>query len=82
MAVTKTKTLIEVRYVPPVENDMATAMPMADLVSGSYNLSIDDPDDDELPIVTMVHFQINQGDDISTHDPLVQTICNAVWSDE
>lgn len=82
MAITKTKTLIEVRYAPSVGNDMASAMPMQDIVTGTYNFSIDDPDDNELPIVTTTHFSIARGDDFSEHDPIVQTICNAVWADD
>lgn len=72
---------MEVRYSPAIENDLATNAPMADIVTGTYNFSIDDPDDDELPVVTTTFFQINKGDDVSGHDPLVQTICNAVWAD-
>lgn len=63
-----------------------------------YEITVDDPNDDLLPAVSnqVVHLQKetttpdpdNEGEtittitDISHHDPLVQTICNAVWADE
>ena len=81
MAITKTKTLIEVRYAPSSGNDMVSAMPMQDIVTGTYNFSIDDPDDNELPIITTKHFTITRDDDFSQHDLIVQTICNAVWEE-
>lgn len=47
---------------------------------------IDDPDDDLLPISRARTEYINKytdGEltDITMHDELVQTICNAVWAD-
>jgi hypothetical protein len=81
MAIVKTKTLTEVRYVPLVDIDGATTQPMGNLVSCSYTYTIDDTEDDDLPVVTNKNFIINQGDDVSSHDPLVQNICNAVWAD-
>jgi hypothetical protein len=63
-----------------------------------YEITIDDPNDDLLPAVSnqVIHLQKetttpdveNEGEtittvtDISNHDPLVQTICNAVWADD
>lgn len=82
MAITKTKTLVEVRYSPSQGNDEASAHPMQDLVTGTYSFNIDDPNDDELPIVTTTHFSLKKGDDITGHDQVVQDICNAVWADD
>jgi hypothetical protein len=63
-----------------------------------YEITVDDPDDQLLPAVSnqVIHLQKettapdpdNEGEtlttvtDISHHDPLVQTICNAVWADD
>ena len=63
-----------------------------------YQITVDDPNDDLLPAVSnqVVHLEKetttpdleNEGEtittvtDISHHDPLVQTICNAVWADD
>lgn len=61
-----------------------------------YELSIDDPDDDLLPTTTSQVLELKKNTygvdedgiptvtptDISNHDPLVQTICNAVWADD
>lgn len=58
-----------------------------------YEITVDDPNDDLLPAVSnqVIHLQKEtvsvdeEGNetttvtDISGHDPLVQTICNAVW---
>ena len=61
-----------------------------------YEITIDDPNDDLLPAVSnqVVHLEkeVSTTDedgvetvtatDISNHDALVQTICNAVWADD
>jgi hypothetical protein len=61
-----------------------------------YEITIDDPNDDLLPAVSnqVVHLvkETSTADedgvetvtptDISSHDALVQTICNAVWADD
>ena len=61
-----------------------------------YEITIDDPNDDLLPAVSnqVVHLnpttvtlddqgvETTTATDVSGHDPLVQTICNAVWADE
>jgi hypothetical protein len=60
-----------------------------------YEITIDDPNDDLLPVVSnqVVHLQketvtrdedgneTTVATDVSSHDPLVQTICNAVWAE-
>jgi len=61
-----------------------------------YEITIDDPNDDLLPAVSnqVVHLQKEtvtvdeDGNettvvtDLTSHDPLVQTICGAIWADE
>ena len=61
-----------------------------------YEITIDDPNDDLLPAVSnqVVHLQKEtvsvdeDGNDttvvtdLTNHDPLVQTICGAIWADE
>jgi hypothetical protein len=61
-----------------------------------YEITVDDPDDQLLPAVSnqVVHLQKENVSvdedgnetaavtDISHHDLLVQTICNAVWADD
>jgi hypothetical protein len=60
-----------------------------------YEITVDDPNDDLLPAVSnqVIHLQKEtvtvdeDGNettvvtDVSNHDPLVQTICNAVWGE-
>jgi hypothetical protein len=60
-----------------------------------YEIIIDDPNDDLLPAVSnqVAHLQketVTRDEDgnettvitdVSNHDPLVQTICNAVWAE-
>jgi hypothetical protein len=61
-----------------------------------YEITIDDPNDDLLPAVSNQVLHLDKEvittdedgnetvtpTDISNHDPLVQTICNAVWADD
>jgi hypothetical protein len=60
-----------------------------------YNITIDDPNDDLLPAVSNQVIHLNKETvsvdedgnettsvtDVSNHDPLVQTICTAIWAD-
>lgn len=60
-----------------------------------YEITVDDPNDDLLPAVSnqVIHLQKETTSvdedgnetttvtDVSGHDPLVQTICNAVWAE-
>ena len=60
-----------------------------------YEITIDDPNDDLLPAISTQVVHINRltastdeegnetitNTDISSHDPMVQTICNAVWAE-
>lgn len=47
-----------------------------------YTYRFDDTEDDQLPLITQKTTILYKGDDISNHDELVQTICNAVWAEE
>lgn len=61
-----------------------------------YEITIDDPNDDLLPAVSnqVVHLnptavtvddegvETTTATDVSAHDELVQTICNAVWAEQ
>ena len=60
-----------------------------------YEITVDDPNDDLLPAVSNQVIHLHKSDvsvdeegneittvtDVSSHDPLVQTICNAVWAE-
>lgn len=60
-----------------------------------YEITIDDPNDDLLPATSNQVVHLNKDavsvddegvettvvTDVSNHDPLVQTICEAVWAD-
>lgn len=60
-----------------------------------YEITVDDPNDDLLPAVSnqVIHLEketvsvddegneTTTATDVSGHDPLVQTICNAVWAE-
>lgn len=60
-----------------------------------YEITIDDPNDDLLPAVSNQVVHLNKDavsvddegvettvvTDVSNHDPLVQTICEAIWAD-
>lgn len=60
-----------------------------------YEITVDDPNDDLLPATSnqVIHFEketvsvdedgneTTTVTDVSGHDPLVQTICNAVWAE-
>lgn len=61
-----------------------------------YEITVDDPNDDLLPATSnqVIHLQketvsvdedgneTTTVTDVSSHDPLVQDICNAVWAEE
>lgn len=61
-----------------------------------YEITVDDPNDDLLPATSnqVVHLEketvsvdedgneTTTVTDVSGHDPLVQTICNAVWAEQ
>jgi hypothetical protein len=83
MAMTKTQTLQEVRII--------NASSEGPILLVTYEVTIDDPDDDQLPLTTKHRKSIpklmenDDGEmvavDISSEDPLVQTIAAAVWAD-
>lgn len=87
MAITKTKSVERIEVYPDGESD-----PRVMVV---YNVVMDDPEDDELPvhtnkIVNLVKSSMDMSDpenpvevltDISGEDALVQAVCNAVWAE-
>lgn len=82
MALTATRTLQRVETYPD------------NRVMVIYEVTVDDPNDNLLPLTSsqLVTLEpltpstddegnaINIPTDVSNHDPLVQTICNAVWN--
>ncbi len=65
------------------------------LINVAYEYNFDDTEDDQLPISTIKTMTLRKYElshdgndyvetltDITSHDQLVQTICNAVWSEE
>ena len=88
MAIVNTRTVARVTVVPSMYEDEYPC------VEAIYIYSFDDTNDDSLPVTTQKSFMlhktttaINDQDepvvsdtDISSHDLLVQSICNAVWS--
>lgn len=88
MALAKTKTVERIYVRPAVAGDNSVT------VDVTYVITLDDPNDSELPITTNKHvtlskynyIQTDDGEvteltDISNEDVLVQTICNAVWAE-
>jgi hypothetical protein len=47
----------------------------------TYRHDFDDPNDNELPVSVGKTTALNYGDDLSSHDQLVQDICNAAWAE-
>ncbi len=76
MAITKTSNILCVTYYPQVT--FPTERPAEVVVE--IMVTIDDAEDDELPINTTVRKRIVSGDDISGEDARVQAICNAVFN--
>lgn len=89
MAIEHTRKVSRISVVPCFYDD---ELPSVDVF---YEYTFDDTEDDQLPVVSQKEFVLNKNivstdedgnevitpTDISNHDPLVQTICNAVWSE-
>ncbi len=90
MAMTKTVTL---RYLEVHPKEIADAEATTNAGNPTlyvfYNVTVDDPSDDELPIRQSKNYSIarysdeeNQtATDVSGEDQLVQNVCAAVWTD-
>jgi hypothetical protein len=86
MAITKTKTLVDIRIWPAVLADgPSDSNDSYSSVAVTYLVSIDDPDDSELPIENYVHTSILKYDsegvvsNYSSEASLVQIVCDAIW---
>jgi hypothetical protein len=79
MAMTKTVTLRDIIYTPArfTPKDPLTEPAF---VWAHYEINIDDPDDDQLPIVKNETRRFKVGDDVSNEDILVQNVFNAVFN--
>lgn len=78
MAITLTKKVqkIETYVAPPPREEGEITYPTLTVV---YKDIFDDPDDDQLPVITTSTKHFNHGDDVSGEDELVQTIASAIW---
>jgi len=80
MAMTKTVDLVDI-MVRPNMNVSPADPSLVTLVTVNDRVTVDDPDDDTLPITQNRSFNFRPGDDVSGQDQIVQDICAAVWTD-
>ena len=75
MAITKTVDIISVRYTK------ATTVPIEepDTVWVDQVITIDDPDDDQLPIVKHNMYRLFADSDVSNEEQIVKDIFNVVF---
>ena len=78
--ITKTEKLINVMVDPDALRDPADAETVI-AVATCTEVTLDDPADAALPIMTTVNQRFFSGDDVSGQPQLVQTICGAVWAE-
>ncbi len=81
MTMTKTVDLQDIVVRPntpidPASTDLVTVVTVNDRVT------VDDPDDDTLPITQNRSFSFKSGDDVSGQPQIVQDICAAAWADD
>ena len=81
MTMTKTVELTDIVVRPNMSMNPAEPSTMVTLVTVNDQVTVDDPDDDTLPITQNRSFQLRPGDDVSGQPQLVQDICAAVWTD-
>ena len=89
MAIEHTRKVNRVNVMPCFYNEKKPT------VEVYYEYTFDDTEDDQLPVVTQKQLYLEKQTvsvdedgnetttvtDVSGHDPLVQTICNAVWAE-
>ena len=88
MAITKTSVLREVHVFPAVDSSAAdTTNDGNPVIRVLTEVTLDDPNDDQLPIVNVVEHHIvryvsdgGAATDVSSEASLVQTIAGAIWS--
>jgi hypothetical protein len=81
MTMTKTVELMEIVVRPNVSLSPADPSTVVTFVTVNDRVTVDDPDDDTLPITQTRSFNFKPGDDVSGQDQIVQDICAAVWTD-
>ena len=77
MAITLTRTVQRIETYPAIEATEGEATYPTLMVV--YNDVFDDPDDAQLPVTATKVLHFSNGDDVSSEDELVQTICTAIW---
>jgi len=81
MTMTKTVELVDIMVRPNMSMSPADPSTMITLVTVNDRVTVDDPDDDTLPITQNRSFNFRPGDDVSGQSQIVQDICAAVWTD-
>ena len=81
MTITKTVELVDIMVRPNMSMSPADPSTMITLVTVNDRVTVDDPDDDTLPITQNRSFNFRPGDYVSGQSQLVQDICAAVWTD-
>lgn len=78
MTITKTTNLKSIKYTP------AKPIPLLDKLTDpeihiEYEIVIDDPEDDQLPIVTNRNYSLKANSDIVNEEQLVKDIFNTIF---
>lgn len=88
MAMTKTRTLKYLEVHPAELNDVPGTNAGNPFVHVYYNVTVDDPNDTELPVRSTLSYRIDRyadeadglATDLSAEDQLVQDACRALWT--
>ena len=78
MAITVTRTIQRIETYPAIE-PMDEGEPTHPTIMAVYNITTDDPNDEDLPVTATEVKHFSKGDDISKQDPLVVKIADAIW---
>ncbi len=78
MAITVTRTIQRIETYPAIE-PMEEAEPTHPTIMAVYNVTTDDPKDEDLPVTATEVKHFSKGDDISKQDSLVIKIADAIW---
>ena len=81
MTMTKTVELMDITVRPNMSISPADPSTMVTLVTVNDRVTVDDPDDDTLPVTQNRSFNFKPGDDVSGQPQIVQDICASVWPD-
>ena len=74
MAINKTLSLNSITYRPL----SGTSMP--DQLVVEYKVTVDDPEDDMLPIYTIYNFSLTAESDVSNEENIVKNIFNSIFN--